>query len=145
VESRLIIECNQCAQQVLIPTATSYEIKEFDELIKEPYSCPFCFQQLIITPKMWRLFFILANKMFHLKIMTKFFTISSSEFTLFIPSNIVINSVIKYIEQSGIKLKNAESYLPSVSDLRLINVFQSEYDHYKWTIKILSENVEKPI
>lgn len=162
MESKLVIGCNICEKQLkeqygyfigqngdyhlMFPINTSYTKRDLGELFLQNYTCPFCNEQLEITPNMMNWIVSSMDKNFHIQVKEGFIEFSNGEFSFAIPIEIEngITSVQNYLSQFGVILQNADEYLPTENDIKLIQKTIKEYDNTKWMIRIESGQAVEP-
>lgn len=160
MESKLILGCKKCEEklkktegfsfaingelQLLFPVYTEFKKDDLPELYSTPYTCPFCYEKLELTPRMLNFITSFFEKMFHVEIVTSFIEISNGEFSFSVPIAKEINSVKEFLSDYGLILENADDYLPTANDILLIQTAAKEYDQQKWMLRIESGDALEP-
>lgn len=159
MDTKLVIGCKECETrlketkgfsfgptgelQLPFPINTEFKKDELNELYPQ-YQCPFCNNCLEITPRMLKFIVSFFDKMFHIEIANGFIEVSNGELSFAIPVNTEVHSVKEFLSHSGVILENADDYLPSVEDVKLIQEAVKEYDDQLWILRIESTNTLGP-
>lgn len=160
MDSKLILGCKRCQDKLketeglsmslngefklLFPINTEFKQYHLTELYSNPYICPFCNKELELTPKMLKFINSFFDKIFHVEIVNGYIEISNGELSFSVPLDKEINSVKEFLSDYGLIIENADNYLPTADDIRLIQTAANEYDHKEWILRIESGNALEP-
>lgn len=160
MRTKLVIGCKHCEielkntkgfslsptgeLQLPFPIQTEFNKGELNELYSKPYTCPFCNNILELTPRMLKFIVSFFDKMFHVEVVNGFIEVSNGELSFAIPVSTEVHSVEAFLAQSGLVLENANDFLPTAEDIKLIQDAVKEYNHQQWSIRIESCNALQP-
>lgn len=118
----------------------AYHENDLKLLFQNHFTCSFCDDHLEITPVMMKFVVDFFNKPFHTSFMDKSAEITNGELSFYIPYAEKISSVEEFLNDRGVKLSNAQKYLPTISDVHLIQKTAKEFDSNHWLFRIESSN-----
>lgn len=161
--SKVVIGCNSCkikARELGVvplskeppmwaqpfPTETAFSQGEHIGLILG-YSCPFCGEELMPTPRMMKMFERLMNGPSHIVIRQKNAEIFGDSAHVYIPLDEPMASVEEYYTQKGLHyFIGIDPYLfrNPKDDIKLLQEASHDYDRNQWTILIESGHNPEP-
>lgn len=147
---RLVIGCKHCFEeiketrgylvnnkgllQIPIPVHTAYTNHELYELFFENYKCPFCQNELTITPKIVEFANNFIDVKYHIVFKTNSIHIIYDSKEIEIKKDLDMNELI---------LLSNNEFLPPVDELKLFLDVALDVDSSKWYFYIESEHVKK--
>lgn len=111
---------------------TAYTINDFHELFINNYTCPFCREQLIMTPNIMEFANDFIDKKYHINFHEKCINIINKNTEMKIDKNDSLESIVK------------EDYFPTIDELKFILNVAEDIDSSKWEFCMESEYVNKP-
>lgn len=156
MESLVVIGCRSCLKEVLIDEEsfiteksspftvdTAYSFEDINQLFLNNYTCPFCQNMLIFTPKMMSFFSIFMDKKYHIRFTENIIQIINENETAKISKRLdsqSLNSISEYFIARSVEKK-----FPTVEEMKDILFVAKEIDSTKWNVTIESGVINEPI
>jgi hypothetical protein len=157
-ESRVIIGCRTCEQKtkelrhtrgindvIAFPTTTAYTRDELHQL-EQGFTCPFCQDVLVMTPKVMKMIQSLFDGYAHIISRPDTTEILSVDTDCFIPHDRLYSSLDAFLSENGSHTKGLDPlvFKNPKEDLALIHEGMNDFDTRKWELIIESAGNPEP-
>lgn len=154
MDTKLIIGCKSCFKEIkekrgytitnkgLLQTPlvvnTGYTINDLYELFLQNYTCPYCQETLIITPKIMEFVNDFIDKKYHIVYSPESTEIINDQENLCIDKEKQVEDIKDYL------LGKDYEYYPTIDEMKVILNVRGDIDFSKWFFYMTSAYTQKP-